>query len=68
MTANCKSHARKAGVAFVLPPRRSMGFGNEAFYSLAAAVDRLREAICRLTDEMVKRIAERKWIVECYEI
>lgn len=55
-------------MAFVLPPRRSMGFGNEAFYSLAAAVDRLRETICRLTDEMVKRIARRKWIVECYEI
>ena len=45
---------------------RSMGFRNEVFNSLADVVDRLCETICRLTNEMVKSITGRKWIVECF--
>lgn len=47
---------------------RSMGFRNEGFNSLADVVDRLCETICRLTNEMVKSITGRKWIIECFWI
>lgn len=45
---------------------RSMGFRNEVFHSLADVVDRLCETICCLTNEMVKSITGRDWIIQCF--
>lgn len=45
---------------------RKMGFRNEAFHSLKDVVDRLCETICRLTNEVVRSITARDWIVNCF--
>ena len=45
---------------------RSMGFRNEVFHSLAEVLNRLDETIDRLSNDMVKRITGRKWILECF--
>ena len=42
---------------------RSMGFRNEIFHSLADVVDRLCDTICRLTNDIVKSITGRDWII-----
>ena len=43
-----------------------MGFRNEIFHSLADVVDRLCETICRLTNDIVKSITGRDWIIQCF--
>ena len=43
---------------------RSMGFKHEVSKTLEQVVDRLRDTICNLTNEMVKRIACRQWIAD----
>ena len=45
---------------------RSMGFKNEFFHTLNDVLDRLDETICRLTNDMVKSITGRKWILKCF--
>ena len=45
---------------------RSMGFRNEVFHSLAEVLNRLDETIDRLSNDMVKSITGRKWILECF--
>ena len=45
---------------------RSMGFRNEVFDSLSAVMERLCETICLLTIDMVKSIAGRQWVIECF--
>lgn len=45
---------------------RAKGFKNEAFDSLADVVDRLCETISNLTNEIVKSITGRKWILKCF--
>ena len=45
---------------------RSMGFRNEIFHSLADVVDRLCDSICRLSNDMVKSITGRDWIIQCF--
>ena len=45
---------------------RTMGFRNEVFHSLAEVLNRLDETIDRLSNDMVKRITGRKWILECF--
>ena len=45
---------------------RSMGFRNEIFHSLADVVDRLCDTICRLTNDIVKSITGRDWIIKCF--
>lgn len=42
---------------------RHMGFGNKIFGSLNAVVDNLCDTINSLTDELVKSITFRKWIL-----
>ena len=45
---------------------RSMGFRNEIFHSLADVVDRLCDTICRLSNDIVKSITGRDWIIQCF--
>ncbi len=45
---------------------RSMGFRNEIFKSLNHVVDRLCDTICLLTNDVVKTITARQWIVDCF--
>ncbi len=45
---------------------RSMGFRNEIFKTLDSVVDRLCATICRLTDDIVRSITSRQWIVDVY--
>ena len=45
---------------------RSMGFRNEIFKTLDSVVDRLCATICRLTDDIVRSITSRQWIVDAY--
>ena len=45
---------------------RSMGFRNEVFNSLDDVMNRLCETICMLTNDMVKSITGRKWIIDCF--
>lgn len=45
---------------------RSMGFKNEIFNSLEDVMDRLCKTICNLTNDMVKHITGRKWILDCF--
>ena len=41
-----------------------MGFKHEVSKTLEQVVDRLRDTICNLTNEMVKRITCRQWIAD----
>lgn len=43
---------------------RSMGFRNEVFNSLDDVMNRLCETICMVTNDMIKSITGRKWIVD----
>ena len=45
---------------------RSMEFRNEVFNSLDDVMNRLCETICMLTNDMVKSITGRKWIIDCF--
>lgn len=45
---------------------RSMGFRNETFKTLEHVVDRLCETICRLTNETVRSITARQWILDIF--
>ena len=45
---------------------RSMGFRNEVFRSLADVVERLCEIIRLVTNDMVKSITGREWIIKCF--
>ena len=47
---------------------RSMGFRNEVFKTLNDVADRLCETICNLTNDMVKSITCRQWIVNAFLI
>ena len=44
---------------------RSMGFRNEVFNSLSDVVKRLCQTIRSLTNDDVKSITARKWIIDC---
>ena len=43
---------------------RTMGFRNEIFKTLDHVVDRLCDTICRLTNDMVRHITCRQWILD----
>lgn len=45
---------------------RKIGFKNEMFQSLQKVVDRLCEAICSLSNDLIKSVAGRKWILDCF--
>ena len=45
---------------------RNRGFKNEAFSTLAKVVDRLCETIVSLSDDVVKSITGRKWILSMF--
>jgi len=45
---------------------RKRGFRNEVFHTLENVVDRLCDTICSLTNETVRSITGRKWILQCY--
>ena len=47
---------------------RSMGFRNEVFKTLNDVVDRLCKTICNLTNDMVKSITCRQWIIDAFLI
>ena len=65
---------------FILPPAtpemnpieqiwkeiRKRGFRNEIFQTLEKVVDRLCETICSLSDDTVKSITGREWILQCF--
>ena len=41
-------------------------FRNEVFATLEKVIDRLCEAICSLTKEVIKSITGREWILNCF--
>jgi len=45
---------------------RKLGFRNEIFHTLDKVVDRLCDTICSLSNELVKSITGRNWIVQCF--
>ena len=45
---------------------RSMGFRNEIFKTLEHVIDRLCDSICRLTNDTVRSITARQWIVDAF--
>lgn len=45
---------------------RKLGFKNEAFLTLNKVVDRLCVSINSLSQETIKSITGRKWILECF--
>ena len=45
---------------------RSMGFRNEVFKTLKAVEDRLCDTICNLTEEMIRSITGRQWIIDAF--
>ena len=45
---------------------RSMGFRNEVFNSLDDVMNRLCETICMVTNDTIKSITGRKWILNCF--
>ena len=42
-----------------------MGFRNEVFATLETVVDRLCDTICGLTNDTIKSITGRNWIINC---
>ena len=45
---------------------RKRGFKNEVFKSLQKVVDRLCDTICSLSNETIKSITGRDWILFCF--
>ena len=45
---------------------RRIGFRNEVFATLEKVVDRLCEAICRLSPQTIRSITTRPWILSCF--
>ena len=45
---------------------RKRGFRNEVFVSLDQVVDRLCDAICSLTSDVISHISARAWILSCF--
>ena len=45
---------------------RSLGFRNEIFKTLEHVVDHLCDTICRLTNDTVRSITPRQWIVDAF--
>jgi putative transposase len=45
---------------------RKRGFRNEIFQTLEKVIDRLCDTICSLTNETVKSITGRDWIMQCF--
>ena len=45
---------------------RKLGFRNEIFKTLDSVIDRLCETICSLSNETVKSITGRDWILRCF--
>ena len=45
---------------------RKIGFCNAAFSSLNKVVDRLCDSICSLTNDIIKSVTLRKWIINCF--
>ena len=45
---------------------RKRGFRNEIFKTLDKVIDRLCEIICSLSNDTVKSITGRKWILQCF--
>ena len=43
-----------------------MGFRNEVFKTLDHVVDRLSDTICQLTNDIVRSITARQWIVNAF--
>ena len=43
---------------------RSMGFRNEIFKTLEHVIDRLCDTICKLSNDTVRSITTRQWIVD----
>ncbi len=45
---------------------RKRGFRNEIFKTLQQVMDRLCDAICSLTHDIIMSITRRNWITECF--
>ena len=45
---------------------RARGFHNEVFQTLEKVVDRLCDTICHLTEETIRSITSRNWILSCF--
>jgi len=45
---------------------RKLGFKNELFNSLDDVIDRLCDTICLITNDIVKSITGRDWILQCF--
>ena len=45
---------------------RKRGFKNEVFQTLQKVVDRLCDTICSLSNETIKSITGRDWILSCF--
>ena len=45
---------------------RKLGFRNEVFATLEKVVDRLCDTICALTNDTIRSITGRDWIINCF--
>ncbi len=45
---------------------RNRGFRNEIFKTLDCVIDRLCKTICTITNETIKSITGRDWILQCF--
>ena len=45
---------------------RKLGFRNEFFTTLDKVIDRLCDTICSLTNDTIKNITGRDWIIKCF--
>ena len=45
---------------------RKIGFRNEIFQTLEKVIDRLSNTICSLTNDTIKSITGREWILQCF--
>ena len=45
---------------------RKMGFRNEVFTTLEKVVDRLCDTICALSEEVIRSVTARPWIVNSF--
>ena len=46
---------------------RKRGFKNETFATLEKVVDRLCDTICSLTNDIIRSITARQWIIKCFD-
>ena len=46
---------------------RKLGFRNEVFATLEKVVDRLCDTICALTNDTIRSITGRDWIINCFD-